>query len=131
MANWESMTVSDVITNISENTFVLPVIQRKLVWDEEKMELLLDTLLKGNSFGGIMTIQEDASFQALFAFRYFTKDAVQLDSISVDKEQKRLVEDKEINGKNIYCSQCFSSNVGMISGCSEPTCFDCGYSKCS
>ncbi len=32
---------------------------------------------------------------------------------------------------SLYCSKCYSSNVGMISGCSEPTCFDCGYSKCS
>lgn len=32
---------------------------------------------------------------------------------------------------HLYCSKCFSSNVGMVSGCSEPTCFDCGYSKCS
>ncbi len=30
-----------------------------------------------------------------------------------------------------HCSKCFSSNVGFVSGCSEPTCFDCGYSKCS
>ncbi len=33
--------------------------------------------------------------------------------------------------KSLYCPKCFSSNVGMMSGCSEPTCFDCGYSKCS
>jgi len=31
----------------------------------------------------------------------------------------------------LHCSKCFSSNVGMVSGCAEPTCFDCGYSKCS
>ena len=31
----------------------------------------------------------------------------------------------------LHCSKCFSSNVGMVSGCDEPTCFDCGYSKCS
>lgn len=31
----------------------------------------------------------------------------------------------------LHCPKCFSSNVGMTSGCSEPTCFDCGYSKCS
>ncbi|MEM3091851.1 MAG: hypothetical protein QXD05_01835, partial [Candidatus Pacearchaeota archaeon] len=31
----------------------------------------------------------------------------------------------------LYCPKCFSSNVSMTSGCSEPTCFDCGYSKCS
>lgn len=33
--------------------------------------------------------------------------------------------------KNLHCPKCYSSNVGMVSGCSEPTCFDCGYSKCS
>ncbi len=31
----------------------------------------------------------------------------------------------------LHCPKCFSSNVGMMAGCSEPTCFDCGYSKCS
>ncbi len=31
----------------------------------------------------------------------------------------------------LYCPQCYSANVEMVSGCSEPTCFDCGYSKCS
>jgi ribonucleoside-diphosphate reductase alpha chain len=30
-----------------------------------------------------------------------------------------------------YCSKCFSNNVAMIAGCSEPTCYDCGHSKCS
>ncbi|PIO01136.1 hypothetical protein COT60_02075, partial [Candidatus Pacearchaeota archaeon CG09_land_8_20_14_0_10_30_9] len=49
---------------------------------------------------------------------------------ALDNENGKVVEiDKDI--KNLYCSKCFSSNVGMISGCSEPTCFDCGYSKCS
>lgn len=54
-----------------------------------------------------------------------------LDSIKIDKEQQKLIGDISTNGNIIYCPQCFSSNVGMISGCSEPTCFDCGYSKCS
>ncbi|MBR9679255.1 MAG: adenosylcobalamin-dependent ribonucleoside-diphosphate reductase [Nanoarchaeota archaeon] len=36
------------------------------------------------------------------------------------------------NGNGVmYCSKCFSPNVSMTAGCSEPTCFDCGYSKCS
>ncbi len=30
----------------------------------------------------------------------------------------------------LHCSKCFSTNVGMVSGCKEPTCFDCGYSAC-
>ena len=54
-----------------------------------------------------------------------------LDSLQEDKEQKKLVEDPADNGNRVYCPQCFSSNIGMVSGCSEPTCFDCGYSKCS
>jgi len=54
-----------------------------------------------------------------------------LDSIKEDKEQQKLVEKEADNGNRVYCPQCFSSNVGVVSGCSEPTCFDCGYSKCS
>ncbi len=30
-----------------------------------------------------------------------------------------------------FCPKCFSTNVAFMSGCSEPTCLDCGYSKCS
>jgi len=74
MANWDPITVEDAISKISDNIFVLPVIQRRLVWDEEKMELLFDTLLKGNSFGGIMVIEEEKNTKPLFVFRYFTKD---------------------------------------------------------
>ena len=29
------------------------------------------------------------------------------------------------------CPQCYSTNVEFISGCKEPTCFDCGFSNCS
>ena len=80
MANWESKTVSDVITKISDNYYVLPVIQRRLVWDEEKMALLFDTLLKRNSFGGIMVLEEEKGIKPLFAFRSFTKDGSNLKS---------------------------------------------------
>lgn len=30
-----------------------------------------------------------------------------------------------------YCPKCYSSNVSYESGCSGPTCHDCGYSECS
>ncbi|MBN2142177.1 adenosylcobalamin-dependent ribonucleoside-diphosphate reductase [Candidatus Woesearchaeota archaeon] len=35
------------------------------------------------------------------------------------------------SSSTLFCPKCFSTNVEMVSGCSEPTCFDCGYSKCS
>ncbi len=53
-----------------------------------------------------------------------------LDSLQEDKEQKKLLVEEDSKDQKVYCSQCYSSNVGMVSGCSEPTCFDCGYSKC-
>ena len=46
--------------------------------------------------------------------------------------QKSLPEVTDLVQKpRMYCSQCFSPNVQIISGCSEPSCLDCGYSKCS
>lgn len=45
--------------------------------------------------------------------------------ISVETIEENDSEEK------LHCPSCFSANVGMVSGCSEPTCFDCGYSKCS
>lgn len=44
MANWESQNISDVVKDIDDQKFVLPVIQRRLVWEEEKMELLPDKI---------------------------------------------------------------------------------------
>lgn len=41
------------------------------------------------------------------------------------------LDDKPQKAAQSYCSKCFSTNVAMIAGCSEPTCYDCGYSKCS
>ncbi|WP_321344499.1 DUF262 domain-containing protein [uncultured Draconibacterium sp.] len=80
MAIWKSYRVSDAITEIEDEKFVLPVIQRRLVWDEEKMELLFDTLLKGDSFGGVMVIEEEKDTKPLFNYRPFTKDGSSIQS---------------------------------------------------
>jgi uncharacterized protein with ParB-like and HNH nuclease domain len=48
------------------------------------MEMLFDTLLKGNSFGGIMVIEEEKDTKPLFAFRPFTKDGSAISSISIE-----------------------------------------------
>jgi ribonucleoside-diphosphate reductase alpha chain len=52
-----------------------------------------------------------------------------------------ITSDQEINGseklelweasRTQYCPKCYSSNVSYESGCSGPTCHDCGYSECS
>ncbi|MDQ9168811.1 DUF262 domain-containing protein [Oxalobacteraceae bacterium R-40] len=73
MSNWEYKSVATTTKEIND-LFVLPVIQRRLVWDEEKIALLFDSLLKGNSFGGIMVIEEDKGDIPLFEMRDFSKD---------------------------------------------------------
>ena len=85
MAIWKSYRISDIINEIEEEKFVLPVIQRRLVWDEEKMEMLFDTLLKGDSFGGIVVIEEERGTKPLFNFRPFTKDGKPIPSRQIDK----------------------------------------------
>ncbi|MBP5501608.1 MAG: DUF262 domain-containing protein [Bacteroidales bacterium] len=84
MASWEKYTVSDIVSEIDEEKFVLPVIQRELVWSEDKMVLLFDSLLKGNSFGGVIVIEEEKDTKSLFAFRAFSKDGNK--QASVNKE---------------------------------------------
>lgn len=74
MANWESKTVRDVITKIVDDEIVLPVIQRRLVWDEEQMLKLFDSLFVQNSFGSIMCVEEQSGEEPLFSCRPFTKD---------------------------------------------------------
>lgn len=117
MAIWKTYRVADVVNEIEEDKFVLPVIQRSLVWTEDKMELLFDTLLKGDSFGGIMVIEEEKDTKPLFNYRPFTKDGYFIPSGQVDtlKQNQFFVIDGQqrlqtfyiglkgtINGKNLY-----------------------------
>lgn len=117
MATWKPYRISDIVTDIDEEKFVLPVIQRSLVWTEEKMELLYDTVLKGNSFGGIMVIDEDKESKPLFSYRPFTKDGNFIESKEAEKlrQQQSFVIDGQqrlqsfyiglkgsINGKELY-----------------------------
>jgi uncharacterized protein with ParB-like and HNH nuclease domain len=117
MAIWKSCKISDVLNEIEEEKFVLPVIQRRLVWDEEKMELLFDTLLKGDSFGGIMVIEEEKGRKPLFNYRPFTKDGgiinsrqveilTQLQNFVIDGQQRLqsfyIGLKGSINGKVLY-----------------------------
>lgn len=74
MATWKAYRVADIVNDIDEERYVLPVIQRELVWTEDKMTLLFDSLLKGNSFGSIIVIEEEKGAKPLFASRFFSKD---------------------------------------------------------
>jgi uncharacterized protein with ParB-like and HNH nuclease domain len=117
MAIWKTYRIADAVTEIIDEKFVLPVIQRSLVWTEDKMELLFDTLLKGDSFGGVMVIEEEKESKPLFNYRPFTRDGNFISSRQVDKlsQQQLFVIDGQqrlqsffiglkgsINGKVLY-----------------------------
>ena len=74
MANWTSLRIVDCIDKIEKEELILPVVQRDFVWQSEKIELLFDTLLKGDSFGGIMTIKDLKGKKPIFSYRNFIKD---------------------------------------------------------
>ena len=88
MANWTHLSVKNAITKIKDEEIVLPVIQRRLVWSEDKMELLFDSLLKRNSFGSIICIEEEKDTKPLFAYRAFTRDGNNVASQEVGELSK-------------------------------------------
>lgn len=85
MANWKTYRISDVINEIDEGKWVLPVIQRPLVWTEEKMELLFDTVLKGDSFSGVIAIKEEKGKKPLFNYRVFSKNGNIIESQEISE----------------------------------------------
>ena len=104
MAIWKAYRVSDAITEVEDERFVLPVIQRRLVWNEEKMAMLFDTLLKGDSFGGIMVIKEEKGSKPLFNYRPFTKDGGIIPSREIEKltQQQLFVIDGQQRIQSFY-----------------------------
>lgn len=51
-------------------------------------------------------------------------------SVQATLAKKEEKDDRNLHN-SLYCPKCFSSNVTMLSGCSGPTCYDCGHSECS
>lgn len=74
MAGWKIYTVDEIATEVHQRSFLLPVVQRRLVWSSDKMELLFDTLLKGDAFGGVIVIEEQLNAKPLFESRPFSQD---------------------------------------------------------
>ena len=117
MADWEAKKVHDVIQDINDHIVVLPVIQRNLVWEEEKWSSLFNSLLKGNSFGGIMALVEDRGSSPLFAFRHFSIEGELQDSDLppvLDRNTMLIIDGQQrlqsfymglfggVNGKKLY-----------------------------
>ncbi len=120
MADWKNKKLKDVISGIKDEEFVLPVIQRRLVWDEDKMELLFNSLLKGYSFGAIIVLEEEKDSKPLFAFRKFSHAFSKKDSapssedIPVLSRTQFFVIDGQQRLQSFYIGLCGSYNGKIL-----------------
>ena len=87
MAEWKEYKIKDIVESIGIHDYVLPVIQRRLVWTEEKMTLLFDSLLKKNAFGGVMVLEQLHGLKPLFAMRDFLQAFTIDTSLSTTRNQ--------------------------------------------
>ena len=108
MAQWESITVREAISRMHNEIMVLPVIQRNLVWEEDKMELLFDSLFRKNSFGSIICVEEEKGSVPLFAHRIFRKDSTQAQSVEYDevRHSTLLIIDGQQRLQSFYSGLC-------------------------
>ena len=93
MAGWDTKTVDEVVDKIRGKKFVLPVIQRRLVWKEDAMVKLFDTLLKEYSFGAVIVLKERARRLPLFASREFSNDGEP--RIADISTQEKILDDEQ------------------------------------
>ena len=49
----------------------------------------------------------------------------------IQSESDKKLVDFEVKMKMTHCPKCYSPNIQYVSGCSGPTCQDCGHSECS
>lgn len=112
MADWVTKKLKDVISEIDEGGYVLPVIQRKLVWTENQMILLFNSLFRKYSFGSIIAFEEKKDSEPLFSFRKFTIDGNQQVSNEPKKLYKKhfLIIDGQQRLQTFYIGLCGSIN---------------------
>lgn len=112
MAHWINFDVNSVITMIENGEIMLPVIQRRIEWDEEQMVLLFDSLFRQNSFGAIICIEEHVGEKPLFACRAFTCDGRLMSSREFEKLDRSmlLVIDGQQRLQSFYMGLCGAYN---------------------
>ena len=90
---WDTKNVDEVVAKIRSKKFVLPVIQRRLVWKEDAMTKLFDTLLKEYSFGAVIVLKERGGQRPLFASREFSDDGLPRNADLTSQE--RILDDEQ------------------------------------
>ena len=69
---YKTETIKNAVMSISDNKYLLPAIQRELVWDHEQIEKLFDSVLSGYPFGSILfwRYKKDENNKIYTGYRY-------------------------------------------------------------
>jgi hypothetical protein len=73
-------TIADALKNIQTKSYVLPAIQRELVWKPEQIEKLFDSLMQGYPFGTFLFWKVEESTSGKFKFFDFVLNYHQRDA---------------------------------------------------
>ena len=68
MASYKSTTIKDVMTQISQNKFFLPAIQRKFVWSPEQICKLFDSIMREYPIGTFLFWEVDNGLRNNYVF---------------------------------------------------------------
>lgn len=72
--NYSSMKVKDAMLQISQNEIYLPAIQRKFVWDTDRIEKLFDSLMRGYPIGTFLFWFVEGKSKDDYTFYKFIQD---------------------------------------------------------
>jgi hypothetical protein len=100
------MTVTSLLELIKSNDIVLPAIQRNFVWDEEKIEKLLDSIMRGYPIGIVLLWETYNDIQ----YRHFPmeyKSGAQFTFHDNNKQSRlKLVLDGQQRLQSLYVALC-------------------------
>jgi uncharacterized protein with ParB-like and HNH nuclease domain len=72
--NYQSVKVRDAMRQISQNEIYLPAIQRKFVWDQERIEKLFDSIMRGYPIGTFLFWFVEGKAKDDYTFYKFIQD---------------------------------------------------------
>lgn len=92
--NIEQFTIHEAIQNMDNETFVIPSLQRRLVWSNDQMSELFNTIFQNNTFGSLIAIKQTDGKAIFNYYREFVDNRKEADEImsqehnlhNIDKE---------------------------------------------
>jgi len=81
------ITINDVVENINKGKYLLPAIQRDLIWDPGQIERLFDSLMRDYPIGSFLFWSVDRDRSKDFQFYDFIRDYHERDNKHIKKTE--------------------------------------------